>query len=52
MPGVVVEKINPHRGAETDHHAWILKLTPAEGKTLLEVFLQTRARFYYKEIQP
>lgn len=50
MPGVVAEAINIETGTKTGGESWILKLTPAEGKTLLEVFLQTRAGFYYKEI--
>jgi hypothetical protein len=52
MPGVVVEKVKSQGIGNGAGNSWILKLTPAEGKTLLEVFQETRAGFHYKEIQP
>jgi hypothetical protein len=52
MPGVRAEKVQTHPGEHGTINPWILKLTPAGGTTLLEVFLRTRADFHYKEIKP
>jgi hypothetical protein len=49
LPGVVAEKINTRPGERVFGNPWMLKLTPAKGTTLLEVFVLTKAGFDSKE---
>jgi hypothetical protein len=51
MPGVKAEHINTRPGEKVIGNPWMLRLTPAKGKTLLEVFVLTRAGFDYKEMK-
>lgn len=51
MPGVVAEKINLRPGEVVFGNPWILKLTPGEGKTLLDIFVLAEAQFDYAEVQ-
>lgn len=49
MPGVVAKKVNLAPGKHVFGNPFILKLTPSEGKTLLEIFLMAEAQFDHVE---
>lgn len=49
MPGVVAKKVNLAPGKRVFGNPFVLKLTPGEGKTLLEIFLIAEARFDYSK---
>jgi hypothetical protein len=49
LPGVGAEKVNTRPGERVFGNPWMPKLTPAKGKTLLEVFVLTKAGFDFKE---
>jgi hypothetical protein len=49
LPGVRAEKINNAPGKKVFGNPWILKLTPTDGNTLLQVFVQAKAGFDYRE---
>ena len=52
IDGVVVQKISdvPGQSKPPAGHPWYLKLTPGKGRTLLEIFLLTEARFAYSGV--
>ena len=50
MKGIHAELINSMLGKKVYGNLNYLKLTPEKGVTLLEVFLKTRAGFYYKQV--